>query len=146
MLLDKKEVELRKAGGYIPRWTQEEERHAALLVYLKWSYIERFGYEPYDLVERFKKLGIRIDRFEAKCAWCTLYREGIAGLPPRKCTNLCPLERVGQNCFMTMGWFSCVPTEHFYMESGNPYSCMTGKEAAGNIAALAWKEYKRFGG
>ena len=147
MLLDKDRLEYRKYINPLPEWTPEEKRYAALLVYLKWSYIGRFGYEPEDLADRFRDLGIQINRFESNCAWCSLYRVGRGAFQRRKCSNQCPLDRIGQNCFMTMSWFNCVSLEDDYKRNGDNFEdYMTGKEAAGNIAALAWKEYKRLGG
>ena len=148
MLLDKEMIEYKRGVSHIPEYTKEEKRYAALLVYLKWSYIERFGYEPNELEDRFDALGINLSRFEACCAWCELFRSGIAdGLEARTCTIKCPLVRAEQHCFMTMSWFNCVSMENRYKIQGDNYpKYMTGKVAAGNIAALAWKEYKRLGG
>lgn len=95
---------------------------AALLVYIKWAKIERT--EVY--AHPYSNLCVDLSKFEADCPWCSLYHEAFMYCPG------CPLDEEEQNCFASKSWY--------YLGShGN-------KVAAGNIARVAWQEYKRLGG
>ena len=108
-----------------------DEKQAALKVYVLWAWLEL---NPgCDKKEHPLYLDLNIGQLILECPWCELYR--------RKNDNCvgCPLvERVDERCMITDSWY-----ERWEMDIFFPGECSI---AAGNIAALAWSEYKRLGG
>ena len=108
------------------------EKFAALLMYLKWSRLEQRGEYTAGVAEH-----IPLHKYFAYSPWCELhnpYKDRVAGVntAPKGCSG-CPLDKAGQCCFGPGSW-----AQRFYAG---------GKAAmAGNIARVAWQEYKRLGG
>ena len=102
------------------------EKYAALAVYNLWSWLEAnpdAGKQDYPLYDE-----LRIKECMDMCPWCELFRIRFT----RICSG-CPLDRAYSNCFSDGSMFDC----------WNRNSRRS--VAAGEIARIAWKEYKRVG-
>ena len=110
------------------------EKYAALLVYVMWAWLEahpykyksmKYNYPLYKELKFYKSL--------SECPWCRLF-----WLPDLKlrCKG-CPISKVSRNCFSPSSFFGrWVNSPDAFDKSVN----------AGEIAKIAWQEYKRLGG
>lgn len=109
----------------------EERRLAALKVYCIWSWLA--SHPGHDKREHPLYWDLHIDQLYLDCPWCDLYRS-------RDSVNCagCPLSNVNEDCAEYSSWYA-------HWEVNLPFQSGYSIEA-GNIATLAWQEYKRLGG
>ena len=127
-----------------------DKKLAALLVYCKWSWLEShpdkctYEYPPSQKLNFFE--------FENHCPWCELYFS-TKGAGTTICTG-CPLDELGEKCvgsdvenslFKESRKFS-VGDKTFLSRSEIEEIKRKSRVAAGEIARIAWAEYKKLGG
>ena len=109
----------------------EERRLAALKVHILWAWLA--SHPGHDKREHPLYRALRIGQPYLECPWCELYRSRH---DDHNCTD-CPLAEVDARCTVHGSWYDCWK-RNIPFQSG--YSV-----EAGNIAGLAWQEYKRLG-
>ena len=117
------------------------EKLAALKVYCVWAGIEvrNLGLKmDYPLYEELK-----INEEAQACSWCEMVGQGKGAVNELLCKK-CPLWKADCCCnhsSLYAQWRLCAfgfaPTKH---------NTAVMQRTAGDIAAIAWKEYKRLGG
>ena len=111
------------------------EKLDALKVYCMWSWLERNPTQYKLDYPLFVELGF--GKSKTHCPWCVRW---IRDLRSSKCGNPdseCPLYRAGECCLDTGSLYDV----WYYNEDSGKRS-----RAAGEIARIAWQEYKRLGG
>ena len=119
---------------------REVEKSAALKTYVMWAWLEKNPYKWKVDYPLYHKLLIGDELFD--CAWCSLYSTFLGG---GDCQG-CPLAESTAGC--------CTDDNSFYNKYQHTKCFMRkGKVAnklitgcAGDIARIAWAEYKRLGG
>ena len=104
---------------------------AALKVYCLWSWLERNPGRHKSGYPLFKEL--EINKSKNQCPWCDIWWH-------RRCRSwrsMCPLYRVGEGCIHTDSLFYT----WYYSKDLEDKA-----RVAGEIARIAWEEYKRLGG
>lgn len=113
------------------KYTREYRKRMALLIFIKWSWKSRNPGRSFD-EEYGWKIGIELEPdYESGCPWCSMFTRYNCGR--------CPiLHETGSDC-MTQ--------DSLYRRATSSLSSDKDKKvAAGEIANIAWKEYKRLGG
>lgn len=106
--------------------SNDEKRTAALKVYCLWSWLAKnLGKNKADY-PLFDELGI--GSFEHECPWCAMYRTKLG------CAR-CPLDQAQQSCLYSDSYYGIWKCSDDSVER---------HVAAGGIANVAWKEYKKF--
>jgi len=116
------------------------EKQAALMTYIMWSWLERNPGKKKSQYHLFYELGFY--KFISKCPWCDYYD----GCDP------CPLAMNNEMC---INYIDGKPARSFYdtwvsYTYDDSQKCDYMKKraqiAAGEIARVAWEEYKKLGG
>ena len=113
------------------------QKNHALKVYILWSWLERNPTESKENHPLWDELGYRA--YRSGCAWCSVYLESWC--------DGCPLNEVDQACCNGETWYDLWWKAGWGLpENLSPLNMRVRKEMAGNIAQVAWAEYKRLGG
>jgi len=107
------------------------EKLAALKVYCLWAGIEARSLNRKKDYPLYKEL--RFNEEAQECTWCEMVGQGNGDIDELLCRK-CPLWKNNYWCCNRSSLYS----------QWRLYDSM--KKAAGDIAAIAWKEYKRLGG
>ena len=106
-------------------------RRAALRVYVMWSWLEQHPEARKENYPLFFEL--RFYRDYAACPWCTLWLRTACELDD----TICPLNAIGE---------ACPRDDSIYAIWQDTTSMTLRSRMAGEIAKIAWAEYKRLGG
>jgi hypothetical protein len=125
------------------KFSKEERKLAALGVYILWAGIEARGLKKKNEYPLFNELHYWAINFS--CPWCDMLGHNT-GIEPARCERYCPLsqyemekcEKLNSNFTIS----SCVDVGSLYYSWVHSFS----RKDAGDIAAVAWNEYKKLGG
>jgi hypothetical protein len=125
------------------KFSKEDRKLAALKTYILWAGIEARGLKKKNEYPLFHELYYWSMIFS--CPWCDMLGH-IIGIEPARCERYCPLSQYEmERCEKLNGNFdisSCIDAGSLYHSWIHSYS----RKDAGDIAAVAWKEYKKLGG
>jgi len=106
------------------------EKLAALKVYCLWAGIEARNLSRKKDYPLYKEL--KFNKEAQKCSWCEMVGQGNDTVDESLCKK-CPLGKDNYCCCYRSSLYS-------------QWLCSSTHRPAGDIAAIAWKEYKRLGG
>ena len=125
----------------------EREKRDALKVYCLWSWLERNPGKDKESYPLFYELGIH--KFTSECPWCEYYlsMDIVLTRINENCKG-CPLFRAGEQCIDNDDEDSLYFVWAEVIDNPDPSKkdIKMASIAAGEIARVAWEEYKRLGG
>ena len=120
------------------------EKLDALKVYVLWSWLERHPDCYKSDYPLFFELGF--NKALHRCPWCDIWWN-------KECTDEddgCPLYQVGECCTerdsLFNRWFEITGVNFFLSTDEEAEEKAESVRTAGDIARIAWAEYKRLGG
>ena len=125
----------------------ERKKRDALRVHCLWSWLERNPGKDKELYPLFYELGIH--ECSNECPWCECYlcMDFVPTFINENCKG-CPLFRAGEQCIDNDDEDSLYFVWAEVIDDPEPSKndIKMAAIAAGDIANIAWEEYKRLGG